>query len=362
MYRTKEEIQMVLIKSGSTVKEAIKKVDNGHYGIVVVVDEHNKILGILTDPDIRRLILKSMDLSNSVNTVMNITPTTVVETEVSVDYLKKIFIENGFSQIPIVNAQNQLVDLAFKSDLYRKEENVYKPDRLLDNMVVIMAGGRGTRMEPFTTILPKPLIPINGKSMLEVIMSEYERFGINDFCISVNYKANLIKAYLTDENLDYKLSYIQEDEPLGTAGSLHLLGDRVLDKPFFVSNCDIIIKDDYSRIMDFHEKGGYAITLVASLQHHSIPYGVCEIENGGDLVEIKEKPEFDFLVNTGMYIISPEAIKYIPKNEFFHITHLMEKLKDLGMKVGVYPVSEKAWVDVGQWAEYKDALKMLDGK
>ena len=357
-FRTKEELKSILIKSSQSIREAIKIIDIAHYGIGVIVDDNNIVKGILTDPDIRRLILRSIDFEESVSSVMNDNPILVEEVSVSKKEIQNVFIEKGFSQIPIVNENKQLVDLVLKSDMLDKAENGIRPNKI-DASVVIMAGGRGTRMEPFTTILPKPLIPIGNKSMLEVIMEEYARFNVSDFCISVNYKANLIKAYLTDSDLDYNISYIQEDKPLGTAGSLKLLSKEFANKPFFVSNCDIIIRDDYSKIYDFHIKGNYAITMVASLQHHKIPYGVCEIENEGDLVTIKEKPEYNFLVNTGMYIINPEVLDDIPENEFFHITHLMDKIKKLGKKVGVFPVSEKSWIDVGQWAEYKDALSAL---
>lgn len=358
-YRTKEELNSVLIESNKSIREAIKVIDAAHFGIGVVVDDNINVKGILTDPDIRRLILQSIDLNESVDSVMNTKPILIEQNNITKEDIQTIFIKKGFSQIPIVNENNELVDLVFKSDLYNKKGRQETFNKI-DASVVIMAGGRGTRMEPFTTILPKPLIPIGNKSMLEVIMEEYARFGINDFCISVNYKANLIKAYLTDEELDYNISYIQEDKPLGTAGSLKLLSKDFTNKPFFVSNCDIIIKDDYSKIYDFHIKGNYAITMAASLQHYKVPYGVCEIENGGALKAINEKPEYNFLVNTGMYIINPEVLNDIPENKFFHITHLMEKIKKGGKKVGVFPVSEKSWIDVGQWSEYREALKMLE--
>ena len=188
--------------------------------------------------------------------------------------------------------------------------------------------------------------------------NEYAKFGMKDFYISINHKGKMIKAYLEDHEGDYFFRYISENKFLGTAGALKYL-DGKLDSPFFVSNCDIIIKDDYTKIYDFHKKGGYALTLVASMQHHTIPYGVCEIENGGDLKSIIEKPQYDFLVNTGMYVLDPEVLGYIPENEFFHITHLMEKLKKEGLKIGVYPVSEKSYIDVGQWNEYKNAMKVM---
>jgi len=350
VYRTRDELKKITIDHSTTVREAIKIIDESHFGIVVIIKDE-KVIGILTDEDIRRLILKSVDLSNCVANHMNQNPILIVG-ENNIDSAKNIFSKKGFSQIPVVNEKNILVDLIFISDLFKEVEKTRRTDKLKNVLTVIMAGGRGTRLEPVTTILPKPLIPINGRSMLEEIMTRFSNFGINDFCISVNYKANMIKAYLTDVGLEYNISYIQEDKPLGTAGSLHLLGAEKLSQPFFVSNCDIIIDDDYSKIYDFHLDGKYEVTLVASLKNYQIPYGVCEIENGGDLVAIKEKPETNYLVNTGLYVVNPQVLKLAPAGEFFHITHLVEIIKNKGLRVGVYPVSSKSWVDTGQWAEY----------
>jgi dTDP-glucose pyrophosphorylase/predicted transcriptional regulator len=359
MYRTEQELHDLIIQATDNLKDAIRIIDNAHVGIGIIVDGNRKVLGILTDPDIRRLILKSANLNQKICNVMNTNPTLVYAKDANKEGLTRIFIEKGFLQIPIVNNEKVFIDLVLKSDVFKPDliSEVYSEK--IESSVVIMAGGRGTRMEPFTTILPKPLMPIGNKSMLEIIMEEYAKYGMKDFCISVNYKANLIKAYLADINTIYNISYIQEEKPLGTAGSLKLLDEQTYKTPFFVSNCDIIIKADYAKIYNFHRSHGYDITIVASFQSYKVPYGVCEIEEEGVLSRINEKPEYNFLVNTGMYVINPGVLQYIPHNEFFHITDLIEKLKSLDRKVGVYPVTEKSWVDIGQWSEYKEALKLL---
>ena len=290
---------------------------------------------------------------------MNENPILIKKDNFTKKQIKNIFIEKGFSQIPIIDENNKVIDLVIKSDLLNNENEkvTYKK---INASVVIMAGGRGTRMEPFTSILPKPLLPINNKSMLEIIMQEYSKHNINNFCLSVNYKSNLIKAYLNDLDLGYNISYVEELKPLGTAGSLKLLNPSFTKKPFFISNCDILIKQDYDKIYDFHLKGNYEITLVASYRNHEIPYGVCDIEKGGSLIKISEKPSYNFLVNTGMYIVNPSVLKHIPNNKFFHITHLIEKVKSTGKKVGVFPVSENSWIDVGQWENYNEAIKSFE--
>jgi len=221
-----------------------------------------------------------------------------------------------------------------------------------------MAGGKGTRLAPFTNIVPKPLIPVGDKSMIELIMAEFEKYKMLDFYVSVNYKASMIKAYFEDVDHNYNVKYIDEDSPLGTAGALKFV-ENEFDNTFFVSNCDIIIKADYSEIYNFHVQGNYDITLVASMQHYQIPYGICELSKEGELLQIKEKPEYDFLVNTGMYLLEPKVLKLIPENKFYHITNLIEDIKKNGGKVGVFPVSEKSWIDVGQMEEYKKGTSLL---
>jgi NDP-sugar pyrophosphorylase family protein len=194
--------------------------------------------------------------------------------------------------------------------------------------------------------------------MLEVIMDEYNIYFQSTFFISVNFKANLIKAYLEEFTHLYKFSYILEESPLGTGGALKYLEGK-LDKPFFVSNCDIVIKANYTDIYNYHNEENNDFTIVASMIHYKVPYGVCNIENGGTLIKLVEKPEYDFLVNAGMYIINPEVLKYIPKDTFFNITDLIEQIKLNGGKVGVYPVSENSYHDSGQWKEYGTMLEAM---
>ena len=221
-----------------------------------------------------------------------------------------------------------------------------------------MAGGKGTRLKPLTDILPKPLVPIQNKTIIEHIIENFEETGSKDFYLSVNYKAKLIKAYFEEIGPEHNVKYIEEDTPLGTAGSLKYL-NKVLTKPFFVTNCDVIVKANYQSLYKFHLKGKYDITLVASAKEYIIPYGTCELNKEGSLSLINEKPVYNFLVNTGLYVINPEILDLIPKNKPYDITQLFADTKKTGKKIGVFPVSEDAWFDVGQWGEYKSTLKKL---
>lgn len=343
-----------IIDKNYSIKDTLKAMDKVSNKVLFIV-ENDVLLGSVSDGDIRRSLLNGNDLSLSVEKIMNINPITA-NTNLSNEQLKKLMLKHEIQTIPITDKQNKIIDIVLWHKLFTKLDKVYKKTNV---PAIIMAGGRGTRLEPFTKILPKPLIPVGNKTIIELIMDEYQKFGIHKFYFTVNYKSKLIKAYFEENDQDYDISYIDEIEPLGTAGSLQYIKDKI-KTDFFVSNCDIIIKEDYTKIFAFHQKGKYDLTLVASVQHHTVPYGVCEIGNGGDLVNIIEKPEYDFFVNTGMYILNPTVLDFIPKNKFYHITHLIADLKKAGKKVGVFPVSEKSWIDIGQWNEYKKTMDALD--
>jgi dTDP-glucose pyrophosphorylase len=343
-----------IISPNSTLKDALKEMDKASNKILFVHLDR-KLIGAVSDGDIRRAILNNVSLSSSVKEIMNRNPL-FLSLNYDLDDVKKTFLHHEIQALPILNENQEIVEILFWPEVFGKKKQNYKN---LNIPVVIMAGGRGTRLEPFTNILPKPLIPINDKPIIEIIMDEYSKFGVDDIFISVNFKSRMLKAYFEDTEKKYKIEYLEENKPLGTAGALKLLEGKV-NSSFFVSNCDIIIKDDYSKIYEFHKSGNFDMTLVASVQHHVVPYGVCTIGDGGELNEIIEKPEYDFLVNTGMYILEPTVLKYIPENTLYHITNLMADLQKQGKKVGVYPVSEKSWIDIGQWSEYKKNLSLFE--
>jgi NDP-sugar pyrophosphorylase family protein len=215
-----------------------------------------------------------------------------------------------------------------------------------------MAGGKGTRLKPITNILPKALIPIGESTILEHIMDRFAGIGCLNFHLSVNYKADMIRHYFKALNHpDYKISYFEEEKPLGTVGSLYLLKGKI-NQTFFISNCDIIIEEDYGEIYNYHKENKNEITIVAALKHYPIPYGTIETGNNGILLSLSEKPELTFKINSGMYILEPHLINDIPENTFYHITDLIDKVKSEGGKVGVFPVSENSWQDIGDWDEY----------
>jgi dTDP-glucose pyrophosphorylase len=337
-----------------SIRDTFKRMDNEGNKFVLVQDELGSIVGIVTDGDLRRAIWASIPLDQNVLEITN-KKFIYFSQKDDLKSIQDIFDSTNIRQIPIVD-EGKLVEVIFKEKL-----DPISPEQSSETMslpVVIMAGGKGTRLEPVTKVLPKPLIPINGKPIIQIIMDEFNKFGMKEFTITLNDKGKMIKAYFYDHDLDYNIRYTEEDIPLGTAGALRLLPEH-LDGPIMVTNCDIIIKSDYQSLYKFHYQRKNALTLVGSMQHYTIPYGICEIENGGDLLSIHEKPQYDFLTNTGLYIIEREAIELIPKDKYFDMTDLISLLKEQGFCVGVYPVSEKSWIDIGQWEEYRKALDAL---
>ena len=348
----------ITIYPKATIKEAMEALDKTAEKVLLVVDDSQRMIGALTDGDIRRYILKGRDLKGTIEDAYNTNPIFVFQKDFDIEKIKQVLTKNKIDLIPILDQNRKVVDFITWENAFgnnRRSEN-----QKLDAPVVIMAGGRGTRLEPFTRVLPKPLIPVGEKPVIDHIIDRFRAYGASEFYLTVHHMSKILRAYFEEKNPDYSIGFAEEDEPRGTAGSLKLLADK-LNKPFFVSNCDIIIEADYADLYRFHTKNSHDITLVASAKQFNIPYGICELNGGGSLERIKEKPEYNFLVNAGMYVLNPAVLELIPDDKLFHITHLMDKIKENNGTIGVYPVSEKAWIDIGQWAEYRKALKVIEG-
>lgn len=349
-------INDLFISDNITIKDALKILDKTAKKILIVTDKENILKGIVTDGDIRRWILRNGDLTKQVKRIMNISPISIREEELK--YAKKILKEKRIEAIPVINHRNQVIDVVFWHEEFKSNLNHYPA---LENPVVIMAGGKGTRLRPFTNILPKPLIPIGDTPIVERIINQFNQFGCDNFYLTVNYMKNMIKAYFDEKEKNYNVHYIEEEKPLGTGGSLHLLIDNI-DKTFFVSNCDILIEGNYAEMMKYHKENNNKVTLISSLKHYTIPYGIIEINDDSTVKNMVEKPEYDYLVNTGMYILEPECLADIPENTFYHITDLINEYIKQGEKVGVFPVSENAWLDMGQFKEMEKMLEKLGVK
>ena len=339
----------ISIAGNSTLKDILKKMDITGRRLLIVTDGYH-FNGLISAGDIQRAIIQNKPLETQVADILrkNIR---IAKPEDSFETVRQMMFDFRMELCPVVNEQQEIVKVYFWEDVF--QENKPQPKTPFNLPVVIMAGGFGTRLKPLTNVLPKPLIPIGEKTMLEEIFDRFHQYGCHRFYISVNYKAELIKYYLEQQKLPYSLEYFIEEKPMGTAGSMSLLKGKI-SETFFVTNCDILIEQDYSEILTYHQENKNEITLVAALKHYPIPYGTLETAENGKLLSLHEKPELTFKINSGMYILEPHLLNEIPEDEFFHITQLIEKILQRGGKVGVFPVSEKSWKDIGSWKEIKE--------
>jgi len=346
-------IEEIFISRNDIIRDAVKKLDITSKQILIVVEE-KKLLGTVTDGDIRRWILKNGNLDIEVYNIMNKEPTYLY---IGKKHLaRQVMKEKHKEAIPILDSNRNVIDVVFWNENFEYE---FKYDKKISNPVVIMAGGKGTRLYPYTKILPKPLIPIGELSITERIINRFTRFGCRDFFLTVNYKKNMIKAYFDELEKNYEISYVEEEKFLGTGGSLSLLKGE-LNETFFVSNCDILVEANYSNILKYHKDNNNLITMVTSLKNYKIPYGIIKLSDDGQVIGTTEKPEYDYLVNTGFYILEPETLDDVPKNTFFHITDLINKYIEEGKKVGTYPISENSWLDMGEMKEMDRMIERLD--
>ena len=349
-------INKFLISEKSTIKEAMKQLSVSSNKIIFVVSEKGKLVGTVTDGDVRRWILRNGSLNKKVESICNRNPVYVEEDKYNIEDVKKIMVNKKIESIPVVDGNKKIISALFWGDIFGEEYK--KPEKKLDVPVVIMAGGQGERMTPFTRIWPKPLIPVGEKPVIEVIMDSFNDNGCSDFFLLLNYKSEMIKSYFDNSELNYGIHYIKESKPLGTAGGLVLLPKK-FPETFFLSNCDIIVKEDYEEMYKFHKRYNHDITIVASYKHFIVPYGVIQ-SNREKLEKIIEKPEHDYLVVTGVYIMQKRVISLIPKGKTFHMPDLIESVKQNKGKVGIYPISEKSWSDIGELEKYKETIKKLE--
>lgn len=343
-----KRILRLKIDKNSSLIQAMKQMDILDKKSLLVFED-DRFINILSIGDIQRAILKNCDLNSPVYHIIR-KNTKLASTNMSIIEIKTLMKEFRMEILPLLDSHGVLIKVHFWEDFFKSHKRLKKIK--LDIPVIIMAGGQGTRMKPLTNIIPKPLIPIGDSSIIEEIISRFQDVGCNNFFSSVNYKSELIEFYFNQiKDKSYKINFFKEEKPLGTAGSLHLLKGQI-NSTFFVSNCDILINDDYEEMYNYHKNNKNELTIISAVKDYSIPYGTLLTKNEGVLTDITEKPNLNFQINTGFYIVEPHLIDEIPENMFFHITHLIEKLLNEKRKVGVFPVSSGSWTDIGVWSEY----------
>ena len=338
-----------LLNRNIKVKQALKKF-NGLRPKIVFVVESGKLSGSLTEGDVRRYLLSGGSVEDTVYMACNKKPRMVAH---SIEEAKGM-LDEDYIAIPVVDKNRKVVDVYIGSTSKKTSK------KKLNVEVVINAGGKGTRLEPFTKVLPKPLIPVGDLPIIEHIMNRYMEYGCDRFRIIVNYKKELIKSYFKEIDRTYNITWIDEDKPLGTGGGLSLLRNKIKDTFFFIT-CDSLLLLDYDEILQYHKKNNNDITMVCANKSITIPYGVIDVDADNELERFIEKPEYSFLTNTAMYVLEPKVIKNMEKKNI-DFPDIIKKQKEKGAKVGVYICKEDRWLDMGQMSELEKMRNRLYGE
>lgn len=340
----------LIISRNTTVCDAMRLIDKSDIKILFVADGL-KLLGTLTDGDIRRFLFNGGTISDPAEKAANHAPKVASNLLQASELYNRLF----YIAIPVLNAEGEI------TDIYIGDELPQKPCAPLGIPVVINAGGKGTRLDPFTRVLPKPLIPVGDLPIIEHIMQRYTQYGCTDFSMIVNYKKELIKTYFRENENRYSITWVDETKPLGTGGGLSLLKGKI-HSTFFFASCDTLLLADYAKMLAFHRENGNAITMVCAWKNITIPYGIVEMGKNGAIENMREKPELSFLTNTSIYIVEPEVINDIPDDTPITFPEIIQLQMDRGRKTAVYPVNESDWLDMGQMSELEKMRERLYGK
>jgi dTDP-glucose pyrophosphorylase len=342
----------ILLKPNDTLETTIQVLHAGGKRIALVVDENRKLLGTVTDGDIRLALIKNIGMDCSVHEVMNSSPLTALALDPS-DLIMSIMKSRDLLSIPLVDKQGILVGLETLQHLLEKRE--------YDNPVFLMAGGFGTRLHPLTEKKPKPLLKVGNRPILETSINQFAEAGFHNIYISTHYKAEMIRDHFGDgSNWDIKIEYLYEEIPLGTAGALGLLPDNMPDLPIIMMNGDILSRVNFECLLDFHHEQNCLATMCIREYDFKVPYGVVNIEEQY-VTGIVEKPIHKFFVNAGIYVLDPKIIKHVDGLTHLDMPNLLESQIENSEKVSVYPIHEY-WLDIGQMNEYENAQQAFESE
>lgn len=339
-----------IISGDTSLKYALEQLGKVTVKVLLVVNEEIFVAS-LTDGDVRRAILVGASLETKVSCIANYHPIFLEHDDEGA--ARKLMLEKKITALPILNKEKKIQKVYIIGEDKQKEDTEKS-----DVPIVIMAGGLGTRLYPYTKILPKPLIPVSGIPISERIIQSFQKIGCEDFHMVVNYKRNMIKAYFNDMDHGYNIHFWDEEIPLGTGGGLYLLKD-CLCSTFVLTNCDILVLDDVRKIIQHHKEEKNKVTMVCSLKNFTIPYGIVNFSEGGEISSFEEKPQLSFFTNTGYYILEPDVFGYIKQGEKIGMPDIIDRMRKNGLKVGVYPISENAWLDMGQFDSMESMERRL---
>ncbi|GAB3218828.1 nucleotidyltransferase family protein [Algoriphagus aestuariicola] len=340
----KNKIKEYTAQSDNTVREAMRQIEGNKKGLLFVLDKDGRLVGSISDGDIRRGILNGSQLEDPIHTVMNESPffITVIE-QASVDL--KFFEEKGYRMIPVCGADGKILQLL--------SADPEKSFASIENPVVLMVGGRGIRLEPLTQNIPKPLLKVGNKPILQTILERLHLFGFRNVFLCTNYLSDHIEKFCGDgSRFGLKIQYFKEETKLGTIGAVKYL-EEDLNLPFLVMNGDLLTSLNYKTVLDFHLENQAELTIGSASYKTKVPYGVLETD-GHQVVSILEKPTYSFRISGGIYALSPSALELIPRGNFFDITDLMEGLLRKKRSVVAFPI-EEYWLDIGQHQDYEKA-------
>lgn len=334
----------VTLHPNSTIKEALRIIDSGAMKLAIILDENEKLVGTVTDGDIRRGLLGGLSLDDSVESIIFKTPT-VCRIEDTKERILEIAIEKKLYQIPIVDNNGKLIGIEEVDELLKAKNK--------SNKVVLMVGGLGTRLYPLTKNTPKPMLKVGDKPILETIILNFKKYGFTNIILSVSYKSEIIENYFGDgSKFGVNIEYIHEEKRMGTAGALSLMKEK-LNEPFFVMNGDLLTNINFEHMMDYHSQNNSIGTMGVREYDFQVPYGVVNVD-GISIKSIEEKPVYNFYVSGGVYILSDEVLQYIPQNEYFDMPTLFEKIIADGRKSISFPIREY-WLDIGRMEEFEKA-------
>jgi dTDP-glucose pyrophosphorylase len=328
----------------TSLREVLEAVTKNSRQVVAVVDDDGRLAGLVTDGDIRRALLRGTSLDAPAEAVMNRTPLTATPATRREEALA-LMQARVIRHLPLVDERGLLLDLLMLEELLEPPP--------LPNAAVIMAGGAGSRLRPLTETMPKPLLRVGGKPLLEIMVERLRQTGVRDIIVTVHYKSHMIEEHLGDgARLGMRVRYIREDQPLGTAGSLRTVA-RLLEQPFFLVNADILTKCDFRALLAFHDRHSADMTVGTVPYTVDLPYGILEVE-GARLAAVSEKPRLDFVVNSGIYVVSPAAAEVLPPSVSCDVPDLIRALMAAGRRVVAFPIREY-WLDVGRHDDFRKA-------
>lgn len=337
-----ENMSQNIINENETLIAALEKLDKSRVKVIFVVDSDGKLMASVTDGDVRRALLAGSEVNSRVGDIGFRSPQYMTKTD-GMDKISAALSKKDIAAIPVVDGDGRIECIYTNKGPQKR-----KSDVKIDVPVVIMAGGKGTRLYPYTKILPKALLPVADTPIIERIINSFIECGCENYHIVINHMKNMIRAYFSDNDKKDMITFWDEDIPLGTGGGLKMLENTVTGT-FALTNCDILILDDVRNMVEHHKKNNNSVTMVCSLKTFEIPYGVVNFSSGGEIASFEEKPTLSYFTNTGYYILEPEVFKYINENEFIGMPDIIERMRADGKKIGVYPIGENAWLDMGQF-------------